>query len=234
MGIWEDEVLISKRWLFLFAFLFLTSVFAVEQSFGYFKNGQSARLIQTCDNCTYVNISYITYPNNTMMYSTDQVMTKSGLIYYFDIPDTNLAEFGRYVVCGYGDEGGTTKTWCADFTINTTGRPEPEGIVLVLFLVVFIILLGGLTYMFIFSLGHAIKQDFDMVDLAFDWGIYFAVIAFYAFQNEYLGSPIMFSILDMLIYVGAFTHMFLPLLFLFLSIVHANTVKQQSFQGGNE
>jgi hypothetical protein len=154
------------------------------------------------------------------------------MIYYFDITDTNLANFGRYVVCGYGDESASKKTWCADFTVNTTGRPEPSGIVLVLFLIIFLGLLGLLTYLFIFSLGHAIKQDFDMIDLSFDWGLYFAVVAFYAFQNEYLGSPIMFSILDMLIYVGAVTHVFLPLIFLFLSIVHANVVKKKSMQGG--
>jgi len=222
-----------KRNFYLIAFIFLLFVWSAsaQQTLGYFKLNSDVLLTQVCNNCTYNNISYVTYPNLTSIIS-EHNMTKNGVKYSYLLDGANITEYGEYTVCGYGDIDGTLTTWCYNFFVNGTGRIEPSGSVLTFFIIAFLLICGFLTYIFIYSLGHAIKKDFDMIDLAFNWGIYFALFAFFVLQTQYLGSPIMSNILDWLIYVGAFTHVFASTVFLFISMMRASMEKKNFTQSG--
>lgn len=215
--------------------MFIPLASGVEETLGTFKQNSDVLLTQVCSNCGYVNISYITYPNNTLITEFTNVnMTQSGVHYYLPFSSNYTTEFGRYVICGFGDPDGVISTWCYDFYINGTGREEPSGSVLVLFIALFLILCYGLVHVFIYSIGHFVKKDFDIVDLGFNLGLYFAVIGFYIMQNQYLGQPIMESILLTLIIVGAITHVFASFVFFFITMVKAGMERRNFEQGVNQ
>jgi len=74
-------------------------------------------------------------------------------------------------------------------------------------------------YLFIHTLGHGIKKDFDLVDLGFDYGFYFALLAFSVFESQYVVGPMVTTILDFLIYICAFTHIFVPTIMFIISMI---------------
>jgi hypothetical protein len=51
------------------------------ESLGNFKNGECVNLIQTCSNCTYANITTISYPNTSLSVA-DISMQKDGTFYH--------------------------------------------------------------------------------------------------------------------------------------------------------
>lgn len=202
------------------------------QTLGIFLKETDVTLYQTCGDCSYNNVSYVTYPNGTTIISNVE-MTQSGVTYSYVLIKNYTKDLGEYTVCGFGDPSSTVTTWCYNFFINETGRADPPSAVLVLFIVVFIGLLTIFVWLFVYALGHAIKQDFDLMDLGFCFGIYFAILGIYYLQQTYLGMPLMNNILNILVYVGAFTHVLFASIFFFISMFRANTDKVMKQTGGS-
>jgi len=100
--------------IFIFA---LGSVSAIDEGecVATYKKSSNIILYQVCDTCTYVNISAIIYPNQTVL-NLNQEMTKSNLNYNYTLENTT--ENGRitYTVCG--DKGGTVQ--CEDLCVLVT------------------------------------------------------------------------------------------------------------------
>lgn len=204
----------------------------VEESLGIFKQSTDVLLTQVCSNCTYVNVSYVAYPNNSLVTDfTNTNMTESGVHYYLNFGSDYTKDFGRYVVCGFGDQDGYVKTWCYDFYINGTGRADPSGSVLTLFIILFLILCYGLVHVFISSLSHFILKNYNIVDLSFSLGLYFVIVGFYLLQSQYLGLPLMESILYSLLYIGGFTHVLSAFIFFFISLFREST-QLKNFESG--
>lgn len=201
------------------------------QTLGYFKNGNDISLTQICSNCSYVNISSVNYPNMSVAVSEVE-MSKVGIYFNYVLSGDYTQEFGKYIVCGYGDLEGSVTAWCYDFFVNGTGRAEPSGAVVTLFIVSFLIVLFLFVWLFVYSLGHAIKKDFDVVDLGFDFGIYFALLGLYILQQQYLGNPVIDNILFIFVYVGAFTHIFAASIFFFISLFRASAERTRSILTG--
>lgn len=218
--------------MLVFIFL-LTSVVGTQETLGIFKQSTDILLTQVCANCTYNNISYVSYPNMSLIGALSNInMTKSGVTYSYTLISNYTADLGRYIVCGFGDLDGQTTTWCYDFYVNATGRAEPSGSVLVFFIIGFLVIMGFLIYIFIYSFGHFIKKDFDMKDLAINWGLYFVLISFFILQGSYLGNPVMANILEVIVYVGAFTHMICSLIFFCITLIVANMEQYKQKTGG--
>ena len=105
--------------------LFLVMVFvsfgsAVEQDLGTAIRGSCINLVQTCDSCTYNNISRVLYPNSTEALTSEQVMTVSGIYYNYSFCSTDA--IGEYVVLGHGDLNGEDTIW--DYTFEITREGE--------------------------------------------------------------------------------------------------------------
>jgi len=226
-----------KKLLFILLLCFcLTPLTLAQQvqTLGTFKQNTDVILYQTCADCTYNNISYVSAPNLTALVS-DVVMTQSGTTFSYTLVSNFTQDFGRYIVCGFGNPSATKTSWCYDFFINGTGREEPSGIVTTFFIISFLLILVFLVYTFVYALGHGIKKDFDIVDLGFCFGLYFALVGFYFLQQQYLGSPLMDNILYVLFYAGGFTHVLLPSVFFFIAMLRASMEKsQQQMSGGVE
>ena len=50
---------------------------------GTFKQNQCLNLVQTCPNCSFINISAVLYPNSTQILGQVE-MTKQGTFYYYN------------------------------------------------------------------------------------------------------------------------------------------------------
>jgi hypothetical protein len=112
---------------------------------GTFKQGECVNLIQTCDNCTYNNISKILYPNANISLSNIE-MTKDDTYYNYSYCLTNDA--GTYIVNGFGDLNGVKTVWNYDFQITPSGNSMGTSSAIIYSLILFVMF--GVTLMFLF------------------------------------------------------------------------------------
>lgn len=101
---------------------------AEVQSLGNFQRGECVRLIQTCPNCTYVNITSVIYPNSTQAIGMVS-MTKIGTLFNYEFCNTSAV--GQYIVNGVGDIDGEDTTWVYDFLITPRGQSFSLGDILI-------------------------------------------------------------------------------------------------------
>ena len=102
---------------------------------GRFDQGAIINLIQTCDSCTYVNLSTITFPDATQLVIND-VMTKNGVNYNYSFSNTTAT--GCYFYSVYGDKDGTLQSEVIGFEV---GQP----------ITLFLILLGVATLLLVLA-----------------------------------------------------------------------------------
>jgi len=198
-----------KKLILILMGLFLISL--VSGGLGTFKQDGCVD-IKTILNTSAVNISTINYPNSTIAVS-NKAMTKNGLTFNYTYCNTNA--LGVYIY-DYFDEDGNV--YVNDFEITGNGRENPSGSVSVLFIILFIISAIGLIYIVLYNLGHFVKLDLDIIDVAINWGIYFGVIVVYLMQDFYMGNPDLHNWLVLLIEIGGITSVLVPIIAFILSV----------------
>jgi len=87
-------------------------------SLGTFQQGECTQLHQICDNCTYVNVTLIAFPNGSSD-NTDYAMTKDGGDYNYTFCNTDA--LGRYVYTTCGDLNGNNICENIEFEITPNG-----------------------------------------------------------------------------------------------------------------
>lgn len=132
----------KKIYLFLILGIFLITIIS-SSSLGTFKKGNCISIYQLCDNCSYVNLSSITYPNSSILI-LDIDMTKSNVNYNYSFCNTNTLGDYSYKVCG--DKDG--EFICEDISFKVTYNGDELDtsksilyIGLLIFLIFFFILL---------------------------------------------------------------------------------------------
>ena len=151
----------KKIFLILIVGIFFISFASAQiQSLGTFKLGDDINLIQTCDNCTFNNITSVLYPNSTQTISEFQ-MTKAGTIYNFTLSSDNVTEIGTYIVNGFGDLNGINTVWNYNFEITSSGFKVSNSGIIYSVLLIIIFFLDLLVFIFIFILGNENHKDGD-------------------------------------------------------------------------
>jgi hypothetical protein len=195
--------------------LVLCMVFLIglaSASLGTYKIGECVNIKTILPNATTATISTISYPNSSIA-TSNQNMTKTAQTFNYSFCNTSTS--GVYVY-DYYDDGGNT--YVNDFTINANGKADPAGGIVTLFVILFILLAGVTCYLAIYTIGHLMSLDFDLIDLAFDWGLFFAIGAFYFLEMNYLGNIGMELYLNWFLSVGGILLVLLPLIAFILSI----------------
>lgn len=126
---------------FIFILLFLSFT---EASPGIYKQGKSINLLQTCANCSYINITSIIAPDGTQIIG-NVPMTKSGAVYNYTLDGSLIYQIGTYKVHGIGDEDGIDEVWVYSFEVK--GGNDT-------FFIILLILFYGLTFY-----GISIKNE---------------------------------------------------------------------------
>jgi hypothetical protein len=112
-----------------FILILLTGIFLIsslsgilaEDLLGTYKQYSCVELVQYCGNCSFVNITSVTYPNSSIALSGPVAMTKVGTFYNYSFCNTTV--IGTYRVSGTGDMNapGVYETFNYLFDINATG-----------------------------------------------------------------------------------------------------------------
>ena len=95
------------------------------ESLGIFKLNNCIELLQSCSNCTYVNVSSVLYPNSSQALGQVQ-LTKIGTKYNY----TSCAissDLGTYIVNGFGDVDGVTTVFAYDYEVTYLGKQLDSG-----------------------------------------------------------------------------------------------------------
>ena len=157
-------------------FLVLMSMSLVSSSqLGTFKQYEDITLYQMCDNCSYVNLTSIKYPDSIIQ-TVGENMVKSGedYTYIFTSPD-KIGDY-QYTVCG--DKDGTVICEVIDFDITPSGFAGTLG-----FYFLILLLSGG-----VIVLGFS-KEDAPIVILG-SFGLYFVGLYILFFGVDGFKDPI--------------------------------------------
>ncbi len=125
-----------KVMIFLAIGLFLITT--VTASLGTFQENTEVDLIQTCNNCTYCNLTSIKYPNGTNAF-TNVEMTKDNTYFNYTFNETYTSTVGEYKYCYDCGNNVERATGCINFDITLSGNPTPEGVSYLLIGIVIII-----------------------------------------------------------------------------------------------
>ena len=112
--------------------------------------------------------------------------------------------------------------------VTGNGKDRPEGIVIILFCSIFLIILGGLLLQLILNLGHLASLDLDVIDLAKSMGLYFMLLGAYQLSIYYLGNLNIESLMLIFILVGGFTHIIIPIIGFLFSITIGSLKKKKA------
>jgi len=131
----------NKYIIWLIVMIMLPLISASISNLGTFGQGDCVSLRQTCEDCTYVNITSVVQPDGNKALSVTE-MTKTGTEYNYTFCSTNL--LGKYIVSGIGDLGGELQLWQYEFNVTSDGE-EIE-----LWLIVLLIFTGIVIYTLIY------------------------------------------------------------------------------------
>lgn len=109
------------------------------------KQNDCVNIVNTCGNCTYMNITSIIFPNQTISVG-EQVMTKSGTEYNYTYCFTTL---GEHTVNGIGNPLGVIDIWQTKYLVTTTGfKVDSQQIVTISFILGLMLIIGLLFFYF--------------------------------------------------------------------------------------
>ena len=229
-----------KRYLLIaFVVVMLVSSFvsAVDYDYLYKSNtnvslNRPATLNGASDSNIRCNLTVVNQYNGSVIVN-NQRMTNNYPSPIQNISFTTPNEIGLFpstMICTNGILNGTDT-----FNIKVTGsgNDDPSGAVVTFFFIGFLVILALFIYLFIYSFGHFLKKDMDLIDLAFDWGIYFVLLAFYILEQQYLGSPMMDSILGLFVTIGAFSHVLFSLIAFMFIMIYKSMIDNKKRMGIN-
>jgi hypothetical protein len=205
----------------LFAFFFVVAftislASASLDSAGIYKLGENITFTQPCSEASYITLSLIRTPTQIIVVDENMTSLASGVFGY----NYTTSETGKIYFEGASD--GCEQTFATYITVTLNGKEQAEGIIIVVFSLIFIAIFGfGLVY-FLKSLAHIAQLDMDLIDCAIMIATYLAMWMFYYFSFEYLGNEFINGLLEMMITVGAVTHVFLPLVGFVVSFIMTN------------
>jgi len=185
----------SKIWILLFIVIMaLPIVIATQEVNNPFKQNTCVQLVQSCDNCTYVNFTSVSFPDGKFTilniagekHSTD-----------FNMSFCNTSQIGTYIIRTAGDLNGVPTNGNFNIYINPSGSTFNNVIYEYLFFVLITLIFYTLLYF-----GY-IKQDLTITMIvAFGVLLLGVYISQYGIANLNNGYTQAFSIIN--IGIGAY------------------------------
>ena len=156
-----------KTLLFLIVGIFAISFTSAFIDLGSVKKNECVEVFQICDNCTYVNISSMEYPNNTVIYPLIQ-MSNVDINYNYSFCDTS--QLGIYYFKVKGDKDGEISVEEGQFEVTPSGQVYDTGQSLGGLGIFVGVLAVAFAFMFI---GSKLSQE----DKTLPFGFFFMVLA---------------------------------------------------------
>jgi len=211
----------KRLMLFLVLGLVLISFASAEvNEYAPVKDGDCITIKQGCSSCSYVNVT-ISYPNSTLAVSNEGMDSQGAGQWTYDF--CNTTALGRYDVGREGDlEGTPTSFDVLWFDVSTNGKEPADGITIVVFTIIFMLIFFFGLLGFFKALEHVVNLEMDLLDTLWLMRTYFVMWIFYYLSIKYLGNAFINDILSLAITIGAFTHLLLPLIGFAVSMIMTN------------
>ena len=122
--------------LLIFALMFsisIVSAIEIEPA----TQGEDKLLYQTCNNCTFCNITRVTNEVGDLLLS-NIVFNQDGTYYSFTLGGGNTTTLGDYTYCYDCGNTEDSETGCIDFKVTPAGREGNDNIALYIILIVMI------------------------------------------------------------------------------------------------
>jgi len=87
------------------------------------KQGEDALLYQTCNNCTFCNITSVRNEVGELLLSNIE-FDKDGTYYSKTLDGGNTTTLGLYTYCYYCGNADESETGCIDFKVTSSGEVE--------------------------------------------------------------------------------------------------------------
>lgn len=148
----------TKVYLGILAVFILVGLMAIAnavQSLSPVKQGACIDLPQTCQTCTYNNLSVVQLQSNgTYLLRGEYAMTRNGMSYNYTF--CNTTTLGKYFVDGHGDVNGVDTGWGGyTFLVNGSGQDVTQEQVYLIIIGIVVLLI---VIIFFFVLGHLFKH----------------------------------------------------------------------------
>jgi len=197
------------------------------ESLGYFKQDSCINIIQTCENCSYLNITSITFPNSTIAVS-DVSMSSSanGVEYNYSFCSTNI--LGQYKVNFKSDEGAVTTNANVWLDVTPNGKSHPSDFLVTFFVILYLAILGYflffISYTLFFFIQFKLEEHergivFGLDDILFNIAGYMVLIGYFYLSIYYIGNPQITLITGWLLRISAWTNIVLPGVAFVLSVI---------------
>ena len=153
----------KRLMLFLVLGLVLISFASAEvNEYAPVKDGDCITIKQGCSSCSYVNVT-ISYPNSTLAVSNEGMDSQGAGQWTYDF--CNTIALGRYDVGGEGDlEGTPTSFDVLWFDVSTNGKEPADGITIVVFTIIFMLIFFFGLLGFFKALEHVVNLEMDLLD----------------------------------------------------------------------
>lgn len=167
--------------LLMFGIVFLNFISASPRTY---QQGENITLSQTCDDCTYINVTKITLGNETVLeMNTPMTSDSTGHEFTYILNDTYTSSLGTYTISGFGDDSDET-TWNYNFEVTSTGDSFSTAGSIVLLLAVGLFLLLG-TFLFT---GFTNKEKKVAIKWTYFLGSFMSFLAAINFISIFIGS----------------------------------------------
>jgi len=113
------------------------------------------------------------------------------------------------------------------FEITANGKTTPEGIIIIAFSIILLLILSGSVVIIIKAMGHMINKDFDLMDLGTMWGMFFGLLGINQLAHIYLGNVEVNVWLELFIKIYALPMVVVPIIALLLSIFNMEKQKKE-------
>lgn len=156
------------------------------------EQNQCASLYQLCDNCTYVNLSSVIFPDNSIL-NINSAMTKSGVDYNYTFCQTS--QIGEYIYNVCGDKDG--QFICENLTFKVT--PSGFNLTIGYYFLIIILSIG------IIILGYYVQDAWIVMLGSFAlvlFGLYILFFGLVGFKDSVYTWGIGIIILMLGIYFG--------------------------------
>ena len=203
---------------FVMGLLLVSMASAVENSLGTFKQGNTITLRQMCASCSFNNITSVVYPNGSNAI-TNAAMSGSNAEYTYSLSGDYTKQIGIYYVNGFGDLSSVNTAWVYTFEVTENGMPNPDGITNVIYSILFFFVLAFSIITLFNNLSSLAEVSFDLKDLTYSLIAFFGFLTYYYFANLYFNLNFVMSILNAMLYVTGFTHVFIPFIAFIFTLI---------------
>ena len=222
MALWIIQEMKKIFIVLLLALLILPFVASIDV----YKQNSIIDLKVSCANinCSSNNNITIVNPDSTILVDNQAMSSGVGFANY-SFNATNIGTYNYYVI------DTNSQSYTNSLQTTATGNASATGSITIFFIGLFLILIGLLLYLLIVGLAHSFNFEYDVVDLAINWGIYFVLFGAYTFERTYLGDATIESLMPIILQVTAVTHLLIPAISLGVSMLVGTLMKQKANYG---